>query len=215
MKKLLFYFLALIIFNTFISAFANEANYAENLRPGDVILISLNCYECIVIESETSSKFSHSAVVLKNEGEKILVAQSLGKLETIYLENFLSLRRKGTSAYVFRPKELKKLSLNDSKELGVKMFKLFENSFRGLPFDSQYLWNNKDLEGREKLYCSEFIAKFLDAFLTAKTPVEHLSFKKNWDYWEQHFNGDVPEGLRGNSPSSFSRDQRFEFIYNI
>ncbi|MBC7540845.1 MAG: hypothetical protein H7281_18635, partial [Bacteriovorax sp.] len=53
---------------------------AFDLKAGDVLLISFNCYECRVIESETNSKFSHSGVIVKNELSEILVGQSLGQV---------------------------------------------------------------------------------------------------------------------------------------
>ena len=45
--------------------------FALELKSGDLILISFNCYECRVIESETNSKFSHSGVILINQKNEI------------------------------------------------------------------------------------------------------------------------------------------------
>jgi len=62
--------------------------FALELQSGDVLLISFNCYECRVIESETNSTFSHSGVVITSMDKEISVAQSLGSVGLFSLENF-------------------------------------------------------------------------------------------------------------------------------
>lgn len=184
--------------------------HAFELQSGDVILMSFNCYECRVIESETNSVFSHSGVVIKNNDGDILVGQSLTQVRLSSLKDFLKNKTPGTMASVYRPFELS--NIHNQPELQKKMFEVFENEFKGLPFDSKYLWNNFDDKGRELLYCSEFIAKFLDHFLTTPSLLFPFSFKKNYEYWFNYFNGQIPEGELGNSPVTFSTDSRFFFL---
>jgi len=88
----------------------------------------------------------------------------------------------------------------------------FKANFEGLKFDNNYLWDNFDSNGRELLYCSEFVAQIFGQFLNSKTIPYRLTFQKNSKYWYLYFHGVVPEGELGNSPSSFSRDTRFKFV---
>lgn len=188
---------------------------AFELQSGDVVLISFNCYECRVIELETNSKFSHSGVVIKNEQQEIRIGQSLGFVALYPVEEFLKKKTPGTAVAVYRPKELLHVNPADQKEIDHNMLDTFNSDFKGLPFDVRYLWDNFDSQGRELLYCSEFIAKFLDRFLNSPTIPYPLSYKKNEQYWLQYFKGNIPEGVLGNSPAAFSQDKRFIFMGNL
>lgn len=189
--------------------------HALDLQNGDVLLISFNCYECRVIESETNSSFSHSGVIIKNESHEIRVGQSLGFVALYPLDQFLKNKTPGTSVSVYRPKEFVNLKASDQASLEERMLSVFNSTFKGAPFDTKYLWNNFDDKGRELLYCSEFIAKFLDHFLGTATIPYPLTYKKNEAYWFQYFHGVIPEGELGNSPASFSKDERFIFVGNL
>jgi hypothetical protein len=193
----------------FFCLFAFSVNALE-LHSGDVILISFNCYECRVIEDETNSAFSHSGVIVKNENGETFVAQALVKVQMSPLKDFLKNITPGTQAFVYRPFELENTKNILSLEKGMR--DIFDQNFKGLPFDSSYLWNNFDKEGRELLYCSEFVAKFLDHFLSTPSLLFPLSFSKNYAYWLMYFKGNIPEGVMGNSPFSFSIDSRFHLI---
>lgn len=184
----------------------------HDLQAGDVVLLSLNCYECRVIESETESLFSHSGVVVINEQQETKIAQSLGRVAMDKFSDFIKNKTPGTFVHVYRPKEFKKMSAHDYAKLSASMLDLFERHYKGAPFDSRYIWNNVNAKGEELLYCSEFIAKFLDNFLQKKTVLAPISYSKHYDYWLMYFKGNVPLNEPGNSPASFSRDDRFEFI---
>lgn len=183
---------------------------ALELQSGDIVLISFNCYECRVIESETNSLFSHSGVVLREEDNTIFVAQALTQVRLSPLQEFLKNRTPGTKAYIYRSYELK--NRYDNLDVGKSMRDVFEKDFKGLPFDSKYFWNNFDEKGRELLYCSEFVAKFLDRFLSTPSIIFPLTYQKNYDYWFKYFKGHVPEGEMGNSPASLSMDPRFHLV---
>lgn len=201
-------FISCFIFSFFFLA----KGHALDLQNGDVLLISFNCYECRVIESETNSKFSHSGVVIKDENHQIRIGQSLGFVALYPLDQFLKNKSPGTLVSVYRPKQFLNLQPFEAQALEDKMITVFNTAFKGLPFDDKYLWNNYDSKGRELLYCSEFIAKYLDHFLSQPTVPFPLSYKKNEDYWMKYFKGNIPEGELGNSPASFSRDDRFVFV---
>jgi hypothetical protein len=204
-----------LIFIATIVILASFEAFSIELKNGDVLLISFNCYECRVIESETNSKFSHSGVIIKNENHEIRVGQSLGFVALYPIDQFLKNKTPGTTVAVYRPKELLNLSPSESSALEERMLSVFNSVFKGLPFDERYLWNNFDSKGRELLYCSEFIAKFLDHFLGKPTIPYPLTYKKNESYWFQYFKGNIPEGELGNSPYSFSQDDRFTFVGNL
>lgn len=187
----------------------------SSLKSGDVLLISLNCYECRVIESETNSPYSHSGIVIKNELGEIKIAQSLTGIALYSFQQFSKYKTPGTSIAVYRPHELSNLSSKEELTIDQQMLKVFNEQFKGLPFDKRYLWDNYNSEGLELLYCSEFVAKFLDRFLSNPTIPFPLSYKKNWVYWLQYFKGDIPDGVLGNSPASLSYDERLNFIGNL
>ncbi len=187
----------------------------SDLKAGDVVLLSLNCYECRVIESETDSLFSHSGVVVVDENGRTRIAQSLGRLDHFSFAEFTKNITPKTFVHVYRPRELKNLSNEKRALLEKVMMDVFNEKFKNAPFDSRYMWNNFNAQGVELLYCSEFIAKFLDHFLSLKTTIAPISYKKHYDYWLKYFKGQVPDGELGNSPASFSRDPRFEFIGTI
>jgi hypothetical protein len=139
----------------------------------------------------------------------------LGQVALYSLDQFLKNKTPGTTAFVYRPKEFQNLQNADRVSLEARMLTTFNSVFKGAPFDTKYLWNNFDKQGRELLYCSEFIAKFLDHFLGSPTIPYSLTYKKNEDFWLKYFQGAIPEGELGNSPASFSHDDRFIFVGNI
>lgn len=183
--------------------------HALTLQPGDVLLISFNCYECRVIESETNSPYSHSGVVIENEKHEIKIAQSLGMIALYQPNDFYKNKTPGTKIGVYRSYEISKLM---NAEFKNKMLNTFNEKYKGILFDSTYLWDNVDSNGRELLYCSEFIAKFLDNFMISATIPYPLTYQKNLEYWKKYFKGNVPEGVLGNSPASFSKDPRFYLV---
>lgn len=208
----------ILILASFISIFVNSKAFGftrDDLQTGDVLLLSFNCYECRVIESETNSAFSHSGVVIVDENNQIRVAQSLGKVEHYSFVDFIKYITPKTKVSVYRPKEFSKLTKANLRLLEKGMLNVFNTRFKGAPFDSLYEWDNFDSKGNELLYCSEFIAKFLDHFLVERTIPLPMTYQKHYDYWFKYFKGVVPENVPGNSPASFSRDDRFVFMGQI
>ena len=208
MKTLLFTLLTVFAIPTF-------ALTINDLQTGDVVLLSLKCIECRVIESETNSLFSHSGVVVIDEQGRKRIAQSIGNVALFSYADFTGNITPGTYVHVYRPREFNKLSAQKMAMLEQSMLDTFNEKYKGAPFDSKYIWNNFNAKGVELLYCSEFIAKFLDNFLSLKTQLKVITYNKHYDYWTKYFKGIVPENELGNSPASFSRDHRFEFIGTI
>ena len=178
----------------------SSASFALTLKPGDVILIELRCYSCSIIADETNSRFSHSGIVIGKQNDQIQVAQAFGPVHITSLEKFLNQRVKGTTALVLRSDELKVSAQQLRDE--------FNQSWKGIPFDSNYTWGN------DKLYCSEFVSKFLEVFLGPVLPPKPLDFSRNWDYWSRVMNP-VPQGKPGNSPGDLERSSVFFHVGEI
>lgn len=94
----------------FFSILNVHALSVTDLKAGDVVLLSLNCYECRMIESETESLFSHSGVVIVDETGRTRIAQSLGRLDHFSFGDFTKNITPGTKVHVYRPREFKTLS---------------------------------------------------------------------------------------------------------
>ena len=191
-----------------ISFFPLKAN-AIQLKSGDIILESLSCSLCSLIEAEEKTTYSHMGVLVMNEGSWS-VLESWEKVRITPLPAFLSRRKKDSSVLVLRAHSNQVKFRLDSTSL----LNRFENYFIGLSYDSEFLWNNADARG-EKLYCSEFVTKFLAAYLINSVPTKPMHFEIGRDQWLQYFHGNPPDGLPGNSPGDFERSPLFNHVGTI
>ena len=139
------------------------------LRSGDVVLLSLNCWVCSLIEAETRSNFSHIGVVIKDPTDmqmKILEASSQGVRKST-VPDFLSKRKSGTNVFVYRPLELEMYQEND---LALAMNTLFVKKCASKEYDPDFLWENYSLNGEEKYYCSDRALSASDNTRTHRRP---------------------------------------------
>ncbi len=176
----------------------------SDLRSGDVILISLPCRLCALIEDEDDSPYSHIGVILEDPAG-IRVLDSFRKVASTPLDAFLKLARRGSRPVILRPRA------SDSGDLNLDpgaLSRSFRSSFEGLSYDSDYLWDNFDGSG-EKLYCSEFVAKFLNPFLPVPVSPKPMHFRVRREEWIRHFRGTPPDGMPGLSPGDFARSAAF------
>jgi len=179
----------------------------QDLKTGDVLLISLPCHLCSIIEAEEGAPFSHIGVVLL-EGGRITVLDSYQKVEQSLLENFVKLAKPGTRPLVLRAVGPNRQFIEfDPADVARR----FHGSFEGLHYDSQFLWNNRDGTG-EKLYCSEFAAKFLGPYLSRPLRTKPMHYRVQRDEWIRFFKGNPPDGLPGISPADFSRSPAFRSL---
>lgn len=186
------------------------------LKSGDVLLLELDCYSCQRIASETGSRFSHSGVVIRSrETKEFVVAEALGSVKTVSLDEFVARSAPGASVLVMRSPELEGYLLEWGRMLEEQIRLAFHNSFAGLKFDKLYLWDRVDEQGRPMLYCSEFVAKFLNTFLVDDFSPRPLDFSQNWDFWDRYYDGDVPQGEPGNSPGDLERDPKLYVVGEI
>jgi hypothetical protein len=175
------------------------------LEIGDILLQPLQCWSCGLIEQEENTKYAHSGLVVSLE--PLLVAESISEAHAIPYELFRARNKKSEPLKVMRLKD-KKLQT----KLKRGFYQRFVRDYKGIKFDPLYLWNNVDRDGRELMYCSEFISKMLEAHLEINMPIKRMQFLKNRDYWFQYFNGRIPDGEWGNSPADFEKSDLFSHV---
>ncbi len=177
--------------------------WAMSMRPGDVILQPMRCYLCRLIEMHEESSFSHMGVVVDVEGERVWVAEALGVVRLVELGEFLQKGGSTREHLWLRPRESGPFPLLAA----VK-------PWLGAPYDHEFRWNNVAADGREKLYCSELVAKLLNLFLVDDLPTKTMDYSRHRTEWERYFRGQVPDGLPGNSPADFERSAQFDHLGN-
>jgi len=186
----------------------SSALETSGLKSGDVILISLPCRICKVIEAEEGAPFSHMGVILKYN-RQISVLDAYGEVRELPLQDFLKLKTPGTSPVILRAKTNPPNLLADST---FQLLLRFKVKFRGNSYDSDFLWDNSDENG-EKLYCSEFVAKFLNPNLPEPIQPKRMHFRVQREEWLRFFKGrNPPDGQPGISPADFYRSELFRNV---
>lgn len=176
------------------------------LQVGDLLLQPLDCKLCTLIEEEEDTLYSHMGLVIQTH-PKILIAEAYGNVRSVTYSEFISKTESTQTIKTlrFQKKELQKKFKQESKVF----FELFVKEFKNLKYDSQFLWNNFDELGHEKLYCSEFVSKLIQAFASVETPIKRMHFNQNRDAWLDYFKGQIPDGEWGNSPADFENSDLF------
>lgn len=193
----------LIVTLAFILSFPLNA---FELKVGDILLQPLDCWSCSLIEAQEDSIYSHMGMVLEISPE-IVVVEALGKVKRMSLAEFNARTQKDQKLSVRRFRNSKAVNyIQDNKEAFVQMF---AEEFEGLQYDHDFLWNNFDEHGQQKLYCSEMITKFLNYFMGVEIPMKRMKFDINRDQWIKYFRGSPPDGKWGNSPASFEKSDMF------
>lgn len=185
------------------TAAVSSTEVGKTLLAGDVLLVPLNCYVCNAIESEIGLPYSHSVVVANTttDASKRYVFEAWGTVKkTPYLE-ILGRKQKNQKLFHLRAAEFAASKRPGQKEISS----IFEREFGGLPFDDEYLWTNTDEQGRDKLYCSEFVIKFMNRLSTKKLNPSPMDFSRNLPFWKKYyeqFGMLPPTGQPGGSPAS-------------
>ncbi len=170
--------------------------HAATLETGDVLLMSVPCYVCSLIEIEEGVPYSHSAVVFR-DGPRVDVLESWGEVKRTPIEEFLRRRRPQTRVAVLRARDGSALAIRSNE-----VWQLFEREFQGKGFDDVFLWNNRDERG-ELFYCSEFVAKFLNRFIVRPFLPKPMHYQKHREDWSRYFRGVPPDGKPGIAPGDF------------
>lgn len=203
------HFLVLFLF----PLFAQEIDHSK-LKSGDVILLPLNCQLCRAIMLETSSVYAHSGIILK-KNEEWYVAEALGSVRLVSLKSFVKRAWNQYPLKIVRLKELQQRFLTSKEshqDFSDKALELFSTQFEHLSFDHEFLWDNRDIEGKESYYCSEFVAKFLNHFIKNKITPLPMSFDRSPSFWWDFFEGLVPQGKEGLSPGDLERQEIFQIV---
>lgn len=196
MKKFVFLILALLPLKLF----------ALELKVGDVLLQPLDCWSCSLIEAQENSIYSHMGMVIQTTPE-VVVVEALGTVRTIPFTKFNERTEKGQKLSVRRLRSDEAVEYLQQNKTGFK--KYFSDNFEGLLYDHDFLWNNLDDNGYEKMYCSEMVTKYLRGFLGIEVKLKEMKFDINRDAWIRYFKGNPPDGKIGNSPASFENSDLF------
>lgn len=176
-----------------------------DLKVGDVLLQPLDCWSCSLIEDEEQSIYSHIGIVMAVN--PVMVAEARGKVRLMSLTDFDSTTQKDQNISVIRFQN--STLVNHLQEKQQEFLHLFHTEFEGLDYDSAFRWDNFDSEGKQKLYCSEMVAKLLQAFVGLDPIIKRMHFSRNRAMWERYFKGNVPVGEWGNAPADFERSHLF------
>lgn len=180
--------------------------FALELKVGDVLLQPLNCWSCSLIEAQENSIYSHMGMVVQTTPE-VVVVEALGTVRTIPFAKFDERTEKGQKLSVRRLRNDEAVEYIQQNK--TKFKKYFTDHFEGLLYDHDFLWNNLDENGYEKMYCSELVTKYLRGFLGIEVKLKVMKFDINRDAWIRYFRGNPPDGKIGNSPASFENSDLF------
>lgn len=180
--------------------------YALELKVGDILLQPLNCWSCALIEAQERSIYSHMGIVVQTTPE-VMVAEALGTVRTMSLEKFNERTEKKQKLSVRRLRNDEAVAYLESNQANFRSY--FSRHFEGLQYDHDFLWNNLDENGYEKLYCSEMVTKYLRGFLGIEVPLKYMKFDVNREEWIRYFRGNPPDGKIGNSPATFENSDLF------
>ncbi len=192
-------------FLLFMEVFVGNAN-ALHLKSGDIILQPTSCYLCRLIEAEEKTKYSHMGILVLN-GNTWNVLEAWGKVRMSTLEDFLSRKKENSQSLVIRANKQSLANPLNANKMNLR----FNKQFNGLSYDSEFLWSNSNTDG-EKLYCSEFVAKFIQPYLAVKLLTKPMHYEVNREYWIKYFHGNPPDGAPGISPGDFERSPLFHNV---
>lgn len=173
---------------------------AFELKVGDVLLQPVNCWSCTLIEAQERSIYSHMGIIIQTKPQ-LLVAEALGSVRILSFNEFNARTEKGQRLSVRRLKNIHAVQYLQKYKHDFKTY--FQHNFEGLQYDKDFLWNNFDEDGFEKLYCSEMVAKLIRGFLGIEVSTKIMKYDINRAEWIDYFGGLPPDGKVGNSPASF------------
>jgi hypothetical protein len=186
--------------------------FALELKVGDILLQPLDCWSCSLIEAQENSIYSHVGVVIRTT-PSVEVAEALGKVRILSLNEFNARTEKGQRLLVKRLKN--NLNISDLENKREEFLSYFKKEFENLKYDHDFLWDNLDENGFEKLYCSELISKLYLGFLGVEIPVKRMRFDVNREGWIRYFRRTPPDNEWGNSPGDLEKSELFYEVGKI
>jgi hypothetical protein len=176
---------------------------ALELRPGDLLLQSVRCWVCSLIELETQSRYSHIAMVYAVDKDKVKIAEAyFPRVQLIELDEFLFKTNPNTKIKILRSKQA----------ISVDQFQAAVQTYVGLSYDDQFEFETDIVS---KIYCSELVYRVYNDLNLASPALKPMNFERYYDYWEQYFTGEVPSGKLGVAPADFDQSDLFETMGNL
>jgi uncharacterized protein YycO len=164
------------------------------LESGDLILQPLACWTCSLIEAQEKSPYSHIGIYIEKDGEGF-VFEAYSKVQLVPLSEYLKKTEKGIAVKIKRFK-----NINFTNEDLLKAVR----QYIGFEYDREFLWNNYNQYGKQKIYCSELVYLVFQKFYQG-LPLKRMQFDINTIYWERYFGGNVPFNEWGVSPEDFNQ----------
>jgi len=180
--------------------------FGLELKVGDILLQPRDCWSCSLIEAQENSIYSHMAMVIQTAPE-LKVIDALGTVKVSTFSEFDKGTQKNQNVSVRRFRNDDIVSYIQNNESAFVAYYL--DNFDGLQYDHDFIWNNFDENGYEKLYCSEMVTKLLSGFLRIELPMKKMKFDKNRDQWIKYFRGNPPDGKWGNAPADYEKSELF------
>lgn len=183
-----------------ITSTAAAGNPPHRLHEGDLILLSMPCYFCGLIEKTTQSQFSHVGIIHKSQSGKLSVIMAVPpKVMEVDLEFLVSHARQAPSFFRFKQKHLRETS---------KIAARFAPYYLGTPYDDKF-----EL-GEDKLYCSELIYfLFMRAAGREVFHLQPMRFSPYENEWQLYFQGTpIPEGKLGVSPQDIANSSFLKLV---
>ncbi len=189
-----------------VFGFISLSSYAFEVKVGDVLPQPRHCWSCDLIEAQEDTIYSHMAMIIE-VGETIKVVDALGTVKISDLATFNKGTQKDQKISVRRFRNESAVEFIQANK--QKFLEFYLSDFDGLKYDHDFIWNNFDESGNEKLYCSEMVSKMLSGFLGVELPMKRMKFDINRDQWIKYFHGDPPDGKWGNAPATFEKSDMF------
>lgn len=189
--------------------------YRPELQTGDVLLQPLYCRLCELIESEEQTIYSHMGLVIQREKETFVLESFGSGVKIVTFDEFNKKTQKGQKLRQLRFKNPQVANYLSEVTQTLRLLLVFKNKYEGLKYDEKFLWDNVDENGKEKIYCSELVAKILNDIMEWNYPIKRMHFSRNVSEWDRYFSGNTPRDEWGNSPADFERFSEFVHLGDL
>ena len=189
--------------------------YRPELQTGDVLLQPLYCRLCELIESEEQTIYSHMGLVIQREKETFVLESFGSGVKILTFDEFNKKTQKNQKLRHLRFKNPQVANYLSEVTQTLRLLLVFKNKYEGLKYDEKFLWDNVDENGKEKIYCSELVAKILNDIMEWNYPIKRMHFSRNVSEWDRYFSGNTPRDEWGNSPADFERSSEFVHLGDL
>lgn len=189
--------------------------YRPELQTGDVLLQPLYCRLCELIESEEQTIYSHMGLVIQREKETFVLESFGSGVKIVTFDEFNKKTQKNQKLRHLRFKNPQVANYLSEVTQTLRLLLVFKNKYEGLKYDEKFLWDNVDENGKEKIYCSELVAKILNDIMEWNYPIKRMHFSRNVSEWDRYFSGNTPRDEWGNAPADFERSSEFVHLGDL